>query len=479
MSSTSSRRLVPGSTTYGVYTFLPTHPSQLFRLTYEWTREYWMKGLQEDSVPLLPGAPRSAVDELIFESALRAERVVSMLRIAFSLLVFIRYFLFTDDLSASRTAVEVGGVCIAIGFSVWVLLRAKQGTRALMLQATIVDAVATHTLLLPNVLWPTGDFPGILSAPDMAVLVLIPVISGVRHSAGVALVAGLLNGVSIAVLVLLDREITGPTMSTGGVGTTLYGLFMLASCALSMALAASTRRLARSAAEHSLQEEAAKRGLRAILREHHDVRTLLSSASLNTDLLAAALEAGSADETEPTLVSLRGDLDELSNFVLGIRDRAFAELVDRAPPEALRIGDTLHAVVAATSARFPNVRIQIDPWEGEPAVLVAGGEVAFKTLLSNLIVNACEGGPDSESSRLQIHMETQSGRVAMIFEDDGPGFLPELLRRPPSSWPSTKQGGSGFGMALVERIIHASGGQIELANRKPRGARVTVRLRLG
>jgi two-component system nitrogen regulation sensor histidine kinase NtrY len=39
---------------------------------------------------------------------------------------------------------------------------------------------------------------------------------------------------------------------------------------------------------------------------------------------------------------------------------------------------------------------------------------------------------------------------------------------------TTKAKGTGLGLAIVKKIIEEHGGHVELANRAPRGARVTL-----
>ena len=62
--------------------------------------------------------------------------------------------------------------------------------------------------------------------------------------------------------------------------------------------------------------------------------------------------------------------------------------------------------------------------------------------------------------------------------DNGPGMSGEAERRIFEPYFTTKQHGTGLGMALTYRIIIEHGGMIRAENRSAGGARVTIRLPL-
>ena len=69
----------------------------------------------------------------------------------------------------------------------------------------------------------------------------------------------------------------------------------------------------------------------------------------------------------------------------------------------------------------------------------------------------------------------QEGRMLRItVSDDGPGFPPELLASGIRPYFSTRERGTGLGLAMVSRFTRDVGGSLDLANRQPRGAQVTL-----
>ena len=60
--------------------------------------------------------------------------------------------------------------------------------------------------------------------------------------------------------------------------------------------------------------------------------------------------------------------------------------------------------------------------------------------------------------------------------DDGPGFTPELLETGIRPFVTGKPGGTGLGLAMVQRFVRELGGQLVLENISPHGACVRVKL---
>jgi nitrogen fixation/metabolism regulation signal transduction histidine kinase len=64
--------------------------------------------------------------------------------------------------------------------------------------------------------------------------------------------------------------------------------------------------------------------------------------------------------------------------------------------------------------------------------------------------------------------------VALGIADAGTGFADDVLHRAFDPYVTTKAKGTGLGLAIVKKIIEEHRGRVELANRPPRGARVTL-----
>jgi two-component system sensor histidine kinase PilS (NtrC family) len=71
----------------------------------------------------------------------------------------------------------------------------------------------------------------------------------------------------------------------------------------------------------------------------------------------------------------------------------------------------------------------------------------------------------------------EEGRgVAIHVEDNGPGFTPEATENLFTPFFTTREGGTGLGLAVSHRIVESHGGRMDAENREGGGARVSIRL---
>ncbi|HCF58708.1 MAG TPA: hypothetical protein DFS52_12035, partial [Myxococcales bacterium] len=106
-------------------------------------------------------------------------------------------------------------------------------------------------------------------------------------------------------------------------------------------------------------------------------------------------------------------------------------------------------------------------------VLATGDRTALREAVLNLARNAREACP---RGRVAIATESEpSGRwVCLRVSDEGPGIQAATLRRLFEPGFTTKAQGSGFGLAIAERIAKAGGGRIEVRNLPDRGAQLAL-----
>ena len=81
---------------------------------------------------------------------------------------------------------------------------------------------------------------------------------------------------------------------------------------------------------------------------------------------------------------------------------------------------------------------------------------------------------------MKILAEKQAGEdssfTRICVRDDGPGLPEALLENGIRPFFSTRLKGTGLGLTLVQRVVREAGGRVELSNRKPRGAEITLLL---
>jgi two-component system, NtrC family, sensor kinase len=98
----------------------------------------------------------------------------------------------------------------------------------------------------------------------------------------------------------------------------------------------------------------------------------------------------------------------------------------------------------------------------------------LRQTLLNLVLNAANAL--GEEGTITVVAAKDGENIRLEVEDDGPGFPPELLASGIRPFFSTREQGTGLGLAFTRRFARDLGGEVLLANREPRGARVTLSL---
>ncbi len=96
--------------------------------------------------------------------------------------------------------------------------------------------------------------------------------------------------------------------------------------------------------------------------------------------------------------------------------------------------------------------------------------------LLNIIVNAFQAM--SKGGTLRLTARTAEGRLEVTIQDTGQGIAPEHLDRIFEPYFTTKEGGTGLGLALAQRIVEAHGGGITVDSRPGMGSTFRIRLPL-
>ncbi len=204
----------------------------------------------------------------------------------------------------------------------------------------------------------------------------------------------------------------------------------------------------------------------------HEVRNPLAGIQLALSNLKSELES------EP----MRQRVDAMLGEVMRL-SKLLSEMLDssRHQPERVENIDLPRLVedlLAITSYQVPsNVRLESRIPGGLRCLAPEG---ALRQILLNLALNSAAAlGETGGLVEVLAEPSSEKGFTAIRVWDDGPGYPLALLENGIQPFFSTRAGGTGLGLTLVQRLVRDAGGRIELRNRKPQGAETILLLPSG
>jgi two-component system sensor histidine kinase HydH len=203
----------------------------------------------------------------------------------------------------------------------------------------------------------------------------------------------------------------------------------------------------------------------------HEVRNPLSSIKGLALLLKHKFPAGSKEQDTADLL-----IQETERM-----NRTITEMLSFTRPAALRLGRVDLAELLGRSLELIKAEATengvVTTLEVPPDLLPVLGDVdRLQQVVMNVLLNglqAMEGG----GSLTVVLVNGADGRmVEMRISDTGDGIAAELLPQVFYPYFTTKQGGTGIGLAISQKIIADHGGTIELESEPGRGTTVTIHL---
>jgi two-component system sensor histidine kinase MprB len=211
----------------------------------------------------------------------------------------------------------------------------------------------------------------------------------------------------------------------------------------------------------------------------HELKTPLTSLRLNIELLVRLDRRGTLDtaisaESRTRLFNdLGAQVAELSNLAAELTDLARGDVSDESA-EPLDLADVVVAAATQARSRLPGLEVALDV----NSVWVSGRPAALQRAVLNLIDNAGKWSPADQPVQVRLHAEAAS--AVLEVDDAGPGIdaadVPRVFDRFYRADSARALPGSGLGLSIVQRVVHAHGGQASVARSARGGALLRVDL---
>jgi signal transduction histidine kinase len=246
---------------------------------------------------------------------------------------------------------------------------------------------------------------------------------------------------------------------------------------------------AASAANETLAAELAAFRLR-----ESDMRRLLIRAERLEGI--AEMSASLAHEIKNPLASIRSAVEQLSRIPRASEDekilsslvqresdrlsRVLTEFLDFARAGVTHLESLDITSIARNAARLvssqPGIADGVTIVDKFPTLpmTIEGDEDLLHRAFFNLLLNAVQASPPNrevliEGGELEAHQLPQGhkafdgGAYGILVTDQGPGIAPQIRDRLFDPFVTTKQGGSGLGLSIVQRAVQAHEGIVTVS----------------
>jgi signal transduction histidine kinase len=191
----------------------------------------------------------------------------------------------------------------------------------------------------------------------------------------------------------------------------------------------------------------------------HEIRNPLHAIRLNLHALGR-LEDG---RRKLSMNEVSTIIDE-SNEEIARLDRLIEELLGFAKPgeardEAIDLVSELQAMLGFVRQEMQSRGVEIRAHMPDRNLVVHLDPTRLRQILLNLLVNAKEAA--GEGGRIDVGLVRCDERVEIRVSDDGPGITDDDRPHIFDPFYTTKESGSGLGLALVKRFVEEADGRIQ------------------
>jgi signal transduction histidine kinase len=207
----------------------------------------------------------------------------------------------------------------------------------------------------------------------------------------------------------------------------------------------------------------------------HEVKNPLNAMRIHLELLRARL----AQTGHPTPPEIAENIDVIAHEIQRL-DRVVQGFLRFVRPQDLRlapvdVNTVLSDVarVARPEAARSGVEIVLEPGRDLPRVTADSELIAQAS--ANLLSNGIQAMPGGGTLVLASRRGS-SGEVQISVADQGVGIPPENLEKIFRLYFTTKEGGSGIGLAMVYRIVQMHDGRVDVESTVGKGTTMTLTL---
>jgi signal transduction histidine kinase len=252
------------------------------------------------------------------------------------------------------------------------------------------------------------------------------------------------------------------------VAVTMVGVFRMG-CAITGGYERAALELAERREELCSENEDRTRALEGIAaRLAHEVKNPLAAIKgLSTHMARNATDPKTAER----LAIVAGEADRLQSIVESFL--SFSRGLDDIKVSPTRPYEIVRELGVLLETRAEEAGVTLETGGDAELVLDADPRKLRQALL-NIVLNAIQASPRGSRVQLNVARDCEGSRITV--RDEGVGMTPEVLDRIRKPYFTTKEGGTGLGLAVARGLLEQHGGSLEFRSAPRTGTTVTILL---
>jgi signal transduction histidine kinase len=201
----------------------------------------------------------------------------------------------------------------------------------------------------------------------------------------------------------------------------------------------------------------------------HEVKNPLNAILMHVEVARMKLAKGDTD--------IDPQMEIVSREILRL-DRVVKTFLDFTRPVELNVAEVpleefMQEIVDLAKPQAVFAGIQIGVEQHSDGVTIRADRDLLKQAVLNVAMNAIEAMPAGGNLRFESALQNDEAEIRIA--DSGPGIPPELREKIFRLYFTTKEGGSGIGLAMTFRIVQLHDGTIDFSSEPGKGTTFTMR----